>query len=309
MKKALFLLLSIGIVFNFLSCTSKKNRLSVDTLNITIDPGSVIANKGAQVTLKALATSAQSTDPDISPTWTIDNINLGTISPATGKTVTFTAGTTLGTSVIYAQYGSIRASVGVTVGDLTPNSVPNDMYGVFIEQMMLSSAHKLLFDVYNSSTDVANSNPDGGYAGQFNWAVMSDAYGAGEYSEGSKGLKVVVAASGGGCGWGGIYMQFGYQSPSSTNKVPTDMSRFSGGYLKFDLRTTKEVGVKIDDLPAADVYATTYGAVLDDKWHSVSIPLTVFTDIDLNAIEALFIILSDGDTNFTFYVDNIRWEK
>jgi len=51
------------------------------------------------------------------------------------------------------------------------------------------------------------------------------------------------------------------------------------------------------------------GIPLDNNWHSVSIPLSSFTGVDLTTIRIPMGVSSDTDTSFTYYVDNARWKQ
>jgi len=121
-KKLNFALCATAAVFAVLmlivSCTQKKDRLVSDTLTIAITPQSVVVNTGASQTYTAVCRSETSNNVDISPQWTVDSPFLGTFSPKSGKTTTFTAtnsAMSLGKGKIYATYSNIRASANVTV--------------------------------------------------------------------------------------------------------------------------------------------------------------------------------------------------
>ena len=113
MKKTLLLALCLSIM-PAIACTSKKSKLAADTLVIAVDPVTVSVSTGAAKSLTAICKSASSSDANISPSWTVDS-NLGSFSPKSGKTTTFTAGTAVGTGKIYATYSGVIGTAKVTI--------------------------------------------------------------------------------------------------------------------------------------------------------------------------------------------------
>lgn len=116
MKKITLILISCLIPLAvFMSCASKRDRLVVDTLVIAIDHSSAqTVAPGGTLALKVICKSAKSDNVDISPSWSVQN-SLGSFNPSSGKSTTFTAGTSTGTGKIYATYGSVRGEVGIIV--------------------------------------------------------------------------------------------------------------------------------------------------------------------------------------------------
>jgi hypothetical protein len=85
--------------------------------------------------------------------------------------------------------------------------------------------------------------------------------------------------------------------------------------LKFDVKTTKDVLIALkwgegNPLPNAYYTLRELGVPHDGQWHSVSIPLSRFSGLDLKQVKipASF-SAAPGCIDFTYYVDNVRWEK
>ncbi|MCX5782624.1 MAG: hypothetical protein NT145_08010 [Elusimicrobia bacterium] len=306
MKKYLIipLLIFSGV---FASCTSKKDRLAADTLVIALEPPQIIVGKQTQTTLRAIPQDATgSTDIDITPAWTMDNPSLGTLSPTTGKTVTFYSGTALGTTKVYTQYGSVRASGQITVSDVVTDRNVSAEFDIFREIPMASNSSQFLFDTLNPPTVFGG--------GLFAWSypqvdtntIITSASGAlgDDHTEGAKGLKVDI-----GDNPGGIWFQFGYPGGLGT-EVPTDMSSYSGSRIVFDVKTTKDLRFEIAWRGNLIFDRVGNYVPIDGNWHTVSVAIRSMTNgtlVNFSKIIHPFAI-SSSDTNFSFYIDNIRWE-
>jgi len=188
---------------------------------------------------------------------------------------------------------------------LTATPVSADAYGLYSETYS------------GMKHDVSNPpDPDGGYIGTwvYDYSIqLSSATATGEFTDGEQSLKAVVTGAGdGGAGW---YIQFGYPA-GPTSQVATDMSDYSNGYLKFDVKTNGEILVKIEWYisPTQKGSQQSYlngnlGVPLDNDWHSVSVPLSYIDVNDLKNImvPAGFHAVDMGSV--TYYIDNVRWTK
>ncbi|MGL1902910.1 MAG: hypothetical protein OCC49_12285 [Fibrobacterales bacterium] len=113
---------------------------------------------------------------------------------------------------------------------------------------------------------------------------------------------------------------FYYPNPfDSTQALRRDLRSWSKQSLKFDIKTTHHIEVKVssrdsdlvEDLNGTpgDVVADVLDYVVSEKdgWKSISIPLTLFKDVDFGNIKVPF-YMQYRDTA-TVFVDNIRYEK
>lgn len=80
---------------------------------ITVDPDSAIILEGETMTFEALGYHEQGLPTSINPTWSVTG-NIGTVSPSTGSTTTFTA-TGGGAGTIVATDGEISGSAEIQV--------------------------------------------------------------------------------------------------------------------------------------------------------------------------------------------------
>lgn len=317
-------------------CDKKKERIANNTMSLAIDPPQTQAVAyGSQMPLKAVASNARG-NVDVNPTWSVEN-NMGTFNPAQGKETTFIAGNSSGTAKIYACYGNVRAETTVTIGEKNSGGgtgggtggntggggntgrqfgglcgIENSSYfGLLSETMNLPG---ILLDTDSSRFPAAGCMgvwPDG------ELTVLTDAMGPNDTTEGLKALKCTIGSSAG--GW---WMQFGSDAIPGLSECdfmePIDLSMFTGGSLKFDIKTTKDVMVAMKwgnplpngSMPGADVTMRELGVPLDGQWHSVSIPLSNFRGIDLKKMKVPVSFSSaPGCVRFSFIVDNVRWEK
>lgn len=236
MKKynvVIFLLL-LGIMAG----CSKKERLNSNTLTITLEPTTPqTLAAGQNLSLKAICRSAKSDNVDISPTWSVEN-NIGTFNPTSGKETVFTAGSSAGTGNIFATFGDIRsAGLSMTVSG-GGSGTPSNYYGLYSETYVSPSYSAVKFDIANPP------DADGASLGQWGAATLSEGTGVNEKTEGTKGLKCDIVADG---GW---WVQFGSDNTvgfgAGDIKTGKNMSYYSGGNLKFDVRTSQDINIKIE---------------------------------------------------------------
>jgi hypothetical protein len=285
------IVLSLLLLTSVVACDRKDMKLTSSNITaIAIDPwGAQKITEGSTLTLKAVCTGAEETT---APAWSVEN-NLGTFDPATGKETVFTAGKTPGTGRIYATYGCVRGETTVTVGNGSGTTTTNTgtgggcgggttsgwFYGLFSETFVVPG---ILLDTDSSRFEGGGCIgvwPDG------NNTLLAEATQPGEMSEGTKALKCTVGILG---GW---WIQFGSDDlPGLSEKdiiAARDMSSFANGSLKFDVRSSKDVLIKVswgrgDPLPNAYYTLRELGVPCDGQWHSVSVPLSRFTGIDFS---------------------------
>ncbi|MHB9155440.1 MAG: hypothetical protein ACYC5N_07085 [Endomicrobiales bacterium] len=326
------------IVLFVVSCDQKKDSftsssLIPNTLAVTIDPAPAQpVEAGSRVPLKASCSNA-SGEVNASPVWSVEN-DLGTFEPAQGKETTFIAGKTTGTGKLFATLGSVRGETTVTVKGCPANNEGGSgetggtgnqggagdsggsggtgggnasVYGLFSETYIVPG---ILLD-----TDSSRFN-DGGCIGVWpdgETTVLSDGGLSGEKSEGIKSLQCDVRVGG---GW---WIQFGSDALPGLGKndvmAAKDMSSFANGALKFDVKSPKDVLIEVkwgegEPLPGAYFTLRELGIPCDGQWHQVSIPLSRFPGIDLRKIKVpASFSAAPGSIYFTYYVDNVRWEK
>lgn len=102
--------------------TSGTRTVTVDPaalVTITVSPATVsLGEKGTQA-FTAAGTDAYGNAVAIDPAWT-STVTGGTLSPASGTSTTFTAGTTAGSGTVTATQGSVSGHATVTVAASTP---------------------------------------------------------------------------------------------------------------------------------------------------------------------------------------------
>jgi beta-glucanase (GH16 family) len=106
--------------------------------------------------------------------------------------------------------------------------------------------------------------------------------------------------------WYGLGVATGYRN----------MSRFGNGRLKFHMRTTTPSTFKIGiNSSFGDSWidfvdgGPQYGLVRDGRWHEVSIPFSVFHDLDLHAVKQMFMLVSDPPAaNVEVLIDNVYYQ-
>lgn len=111
----------------------------------------------------------------------------------------------------------------------------------------------------------------------------------------------------GGAGWFGM----GVFLPNFRN-----MKNYSDGFLHFDINTTVtgEITVGLKSfrggeywLPVGDE-TDDLGFARDGNWHTVSIPLNGYANIDFNTVHQMFMITGTGSYGAMLSIDNVWWE-
>ena len=132
--------------------------------------------------------------------------------------------------------------------------------------------------------------------------------------EGSESMKVVIDVKPG--GWAGSFVQWGVEW--EREDITKDMSEYANGYLSFWVKTAIElkVGMRSGNIAPgsekSEVNLSDYCSI-DDQWHDVIIPMTVFKDkeprLDFTRIKILFNVAIDEGSAGTknFWIDNVRW--
>ncbi|MGB0592250.1 MAG: hypothetical protein ACPGU1_21405 [Myxococcota bacterium] len=92
--------------------------------------------------------------------------------------------------------------------------------------------------------------------------------------------------------WGMMHLSLKALSGHDALEVHMGSSAPGGGVDPCDPASspTGEAGVEV----LASVDATAYGYVADGEWHTLSIPLSDFTGLDLNAVNIAFSLTSEG---------------
>lgn len=294
------IILLLTSVFLLASACQKRDRLLTDTLVVGIEPSSPqVLLVGGTLSLKSLARSPKSENVAIKPKWTVTN-NLGTFSVAEGAETVFTADPALaGTGKIKATYGTVTAELDLTISA----TLTSNVFGFYSETYVAPNYSALKYDTANPG-DVK-----GGCMGAWGGATLSAGTGAGESTEGAQGLKCTIGGAAG--GW---WIQFGSDNTAGfagDTQVATDMSAFTGGNIKFDVKTTKEISIKLEWTGGNKELKliTDLGIPADGAWHSVTIPLSSFTGVDLTKIKIPAGFHSLTNTGYVYYIDNVRWEK
>lgn len=107
--------------------------------------------------------------------------------------------------------------------------------------------------------------------------------------------------------WYGMGVYTGYR----------DMRNYEGGMLKFHMKTTAKSTFKIGiNSSFGDSWldfvdgGQQYGLVRDGAWHEVSIPFSVFHDLDMRSIKQMFMLVSDPPpTDVDFAIDNVYYKS
>jgi len=283
----------------------QRDRLTAPTFLIQVTPSAAAVPQG---TNKVFTATFQGTSGTIEglPTWSVQPANLGTISPATGLQVTFATGATLASGgTLQATFGGVTGSAQIFVRGSVPP--PGSLtYGIFVETLPPPG---IKFDVPNPP------DPDGGLLGPFNGGggtiTLSNGTNPGEFTEGTLSLKAVYSDGGTpGTAFAGWFIQFG-----DPNIVPHNFTAFAGGSFKFDVRMTQDVQAKIDWGPGAAAAGSKFFSMVNDlgippdnAFHSVVIPLSSFTGIDLANVRTIAFSAVTIPSE-TYYIDNARFEK
>ncbi|MCC5842182.1 MAG: glycoside hydrolase family 16 protein [Opitutales bacterium] len=171
------------------------------------------------------------------------------------------------------------------------------------------------FGVFTETTPVNNalvfgddSAPDfvyGPEAALFTWNNMTESAVSAEPSEGSEAWTFDIGAA----DWFGM----GVFLPNFRN-----MKNYSDGFLHFDIKTTLTSDIRIgikssrggESWQAIGTDGTTGpGFARDGQWHTVSVPLNGYSNIDFNTIHQIFMIVGEpASASTTLAIDNVYWE-
>lgn len=152
----------------------------------------------------------------------------------------------------------------------------------------------------NNTTYTLNIYNDSGISGNDIWTWSDNNLGSfvdtsdPTAPEGSKSF-MTNTNSGSWAGWGVVY------TPNKAN-----LSQYSGGYLRFWVKTPVNLKVEIRDTTLRGPrYISQYGWNGSNTWQEITIPLSDFGSIDFTNIELPFMITCE--TQAVFYVDDVRW--
>jgi len=299
--KKMMLCVSVLFLAALSARTSKNDRLSADTLTISIDPStSQSVAVGGTLSLKAICKSAKTDNVDISPAWSAEN-SMGTFSPASGKSTTFTA-VTASTGSIYATYSGVRGSVLVTVTSASSGGGGSGGGGSG------GGGSSVSYTIYDDSF-ASDLDAPGAFNGGSDSIVLSADTPA--KSQGTQSfLSTFTVTSSGWAGW--------YVSASTTK----GMSAYSSGHLQFDIRSAYDiqVGIRSNNINSgtnsAKKYISAYITPDGTQFKSVSIPIADLVNAqagtDLSQMKDMFIATAVGtqtgaQTSKNFWIDNIRW--
>lgn len=171
-----------------------------------------------------------------------------------------------------------------------------DNFGVFMETTPVNNAL-----VYGDDTDPGFVY--GAEAAVYPWNNMTEATPT-THSEGTESWSFDIA--------GGDWFGMGIFLPNFRN-----MKNYSDGFLHFDMKTTStaamKVGIKSSRggeffLPIGDETAE-FGFARDGQWHSVSILLNRFANIDFQTVHQMFMVAGDPPASaMNLSIDNVWWE-
>lgn len=170
------------------------------------------------------------------------------------------------------------------------------------------------FGVFTETTPVNNeivygddTNPAfvyGSEAALYTWNNMTEAAVLADPSEGSEVWTFNIAA--------GQWFGMGVFLPNFRN-----MKKYSDGLLHFDIKTTLTDNIKIGVKSSRGGESWQWvgngtagiGFPRDGQWHTVSIPLNGYSNIDFNTIHQIFMIAADSaSASTTLSIDNVYWE-
>lgn len=291
------------LVAPLMGACQKKDRLTGSTAFIEISPPATNVLSAGQKTFKAYIVNPDGKRELLDAEWSLSTSLLGTLSPQTGSEVTLTAGTTLGLAgTLQAAAQGLTGTAQVWIGSSGGSAATS--YGFYTETL----PNKMKFDIANPP------DTDGGVIGAFNQTgntlAISDGISAGEFTEGTKALKMTVTNNAGTA----VAVYFSYGVPDAED-VGKDLSAFSAGNLKFDIRAPagKVIYAKLEwvgnptgfSISISPTYTT-----FDDAFHPVAIPLSSFTGADFSQLEGVTFSVEaiDAAGSYSFYIDNLRIE-
>ena len=183
-----------------------------------------------------------------------------------------------------------------------------------------SAAHATQFGLLSEEISGVNLDVDSAL-GTYEGSPALDPSPADNYTdkrEGMKSLQSNFSVPGGYAGW---FIQWGtFSNPGS----PIDMSAYAGGSLRFWIKVPTTIGqnalkvsIRSDNIPPGSEtqvllknYLPVPGGYFDGQWHSIAIPISAFSGVDLHQMRVLFNILDNFYTAGTniVYVDKLRWD-
>jgi hypothetical protein len=273
-KKFLFFILMACIVCG----CSKKNRLSVDSFQLKLNPGAGSVDPGGQIQITAYGESSKKTDISVTVTWILDPDSMGSLSSTTGQSTVFTASSgAYGTVRILAFYGDFTSEtqIGVGITDILNDLHSAGYVGVFAEggATFITSDDKTIFKegIFSTRAD-------------YNLPSSSD---------------------------GGIYVEEGGLGGAETR----NMTSYANGNLRFWIKTPVDLEIKVNNKA---VQLSTLGAYTNNVWHEIVIPISSFAlGGGISAISKFITVsvISNGVYNGnqpisgSFYIDDVRWTK
>jgi hypothetical protein len=274
-KKQIFCLI-ISLMM-FAGC-GKKSRLTADTFNLKVEPGSTWVLPGGNVELTVSGNTPSRSDVNIGANWILQTSGKGSLSSDYGNKTVFTAAS--------SAYGTATIAV---------------VYKQFIKTV----------DIGIGVKDILNDFHAAGYVGVFPGGISASKFLIADttayFMEGEKSVVATFNLSPG--EWGGYYIQSGEDSLAPTK---TDMSAYSSGNVRFWVKTPVDLEIKIDTIVKR---LSLLGFYTDDAWHEVSIAINTLGLTDITRVEKFFTITAKSDGSYngnapisgSFYVDDVRW--
>ncbi len=198
----------------------------------------------------------------------------------------------------YASYSSPYSWVWYTTNTV---SGVHTLKAVVYDTVNQTAYHQINVTVSNI-TYTLNIYNDSGISGNNIWTWSDGNQGSFAntvVSDAPEGSYAFVTNTNGGtwAGWGVTY------TPTKAN-----LSQYSGGWLKFWVKTPVNLKVEIKDTQVRGPrYINQYGWNGTNTWQEITIPLSDFDSIDFSQTELPFMITCETQT--TFYVDDVKWIK
>ena len=170
-------------------------------------------------------------------------------------------------------------------------------FGVFTETTPVNNAL-----VYGD--DTSTNWPYSDEAALYTWNNMTEAAVPADPSEGTEVWTFDIGA--------GTWFGMGVFLPNFRN-----MQNYSDGFLHFDIKTmvTDNIKIGVKSSRGGESWqwigdgTSGLGFARDGQWHTVSIPLNGFSNIDFNTIQQIFMIAADSaSASTTLSIDNVYWE-
>ncbi len=272
-------------LFIGLSGCEKKDRLSADTFQFSINPPTHAVVQGTQHTFTAVSSIGGS------PTWSVVPSTTGSLNTSVGTSVVFT-GDNYGDAKIYATMEGVTAEAQVSVVSL-----------------IAGNASK--FDIYTDEGLPSGTNYDSSLFGTLTGFMSEVDLGSEWAPEGVKIQRTNLTVAGS--------RYWGISLDNSNTKAPINLSAFSSGKLKFAIRLNRALGfgetidIKIES-DSANASVTLGGGhgftSTNTEWQEISIDLSGFA-INFTQVKVPFtILLNSVDVPLPFIVDidAIRWE-